>query len=285
MRASQVLAVSLLCLLATVALGQEKPEPAEPVPWRPPEGTIIINLPSAEVNAPRTLQLHFTHRFSEPLADSTARDLFSFDSGAEVGIGLSYVPVRDLEIGFLRSRRLRDYEFWAKYRFIAASPESPVALSLRVGGDARTENVSLCDQDQHPDFCDHRYSFFAQASGALTLFTRLRLTAVPTFVSYTAQGTTSPLRKNILNVPFAASIAVTRSVNVQAEVVPARARAAPSGGVGWILAIEKTVLRHRFSFTVGNLRPTTVDQYIGADFSGRPGDYFIGFNIIRQWKL
>jgi hypothetical protein len=52
------------------------------------------------------------------------------------------------------------------------------------------------------------------------------------------------------------------------------------------MAIEKTVLRHRFAFTVGNLRETTVDQYVAPNFAGLPReDYYLGFNLVRQWKL
>lgn len=288
----------LLLLAAAPAAAQEKPpaetaaaqekSPAEPV--RAPEGSLIINLPSAEVNGPRVLQLLITHRFSEPVSGSNIHSLFSFDSGADVALGLSYVPVRNLEIAFLRNRSLEDYELSAKYRFLS-SPESPVGLALRVGGDARTQSTpSLCESTPRPAACgyvDHRYSFFAQAIGAVTLFSRVRLTAVPTYASYSAQQpfvVTNSVHENIFNVPVAVAIAVTRSINVQGEVVPRLARAA-SGGVGWIVAIEKTVLRHRFSFTCGNIRPTTVDQYVGPDFLGRPRDYYLGFNIVRQWKL
>ncbi len=59
-------------------------------------------------------------------------------------------------------------------------------------------------------------------------------------------------------------------------------------GTGWIASVEKTVLRHRFAFTIGNLRSTTVDQYIGSEFRAaaaipafRSQDYFLGFNITR----
>ncbi len=272
---------------AGIATGDEK-APAEPV--RPPEGSVIIDLPSAEVNGPKVLQLMITHRFSEPVSGSNIHSLFSFDSGADVAIGLSYVPVRNLEIAFLRNRSLEDYELSAKYRFLS-SPESPVGLALRAGADARTQSTpSLCESASRPAACgyvDHRYSFFAQAVGAVTFLSRVRLTVIPTYVSWSAQQpfvVTNAVHKNIFNVPAAVSIAVTRSINVQGEVVPRLARAA-SGGVGWIVAIEKTVLRHRFSFTCGNLRPTTVDQYIGPDFLGRPRDYYLGFNIVRQWKL
>ena len=284
----RILATAIGCLFAAGAWAQEKPEAPEPP--KPPEGNIIINLPSVEISAPRTLQFQITHRFSQPINDSDIHTLFSFDSGADVGLGLVYVPLRNLEVGFLRNRSLEDYEAWAKYRILSPA-ESPVGVALRVGGDFRTSSTpSICEATPLPDACsfvDHKNSFFVQAVAAVTLFSRARLTAVPTFVTYSAQQpfvVTRSVHENVFNIPFAASIALTRSVNVQAEVVPRMSRA-QSGGVGWICAVEKTVLRHRFAFTVGNLRPTTVDQYVGSDFQSRPGDYYIGFNIIRQWKL
>jgi hypothetical protein len=273
---------------------QEAAAPEKPAaePFHPPEGNVIINLPSAQVFAPKTLQIYFTHRFSQALnsPDTNIHNLFSFDSGADVGIGMSYVPVKDLDLFLLRNRILEDYEFSAKYRFLH-TPQSPVEAALRAGFDARTASTpSICETEPRPpgcSFADHKWTFFAQAIGSVTLFERLRLTAIPTYVSYSAQTpfvVTESVHSDVFNVPFAIAVEVTHSINVQAEVVPARS-SANSPGVGWILAVEKTLLRHRFSFTVGNLRPTTVDQYIGADFRGSPGDYYIGFNINRQWKL
>ena len=269
---------------------QEAKEDAAP-PRRPPEGTIIINLPSADVGPSGTLQLLITHRFAGPLDGSDIHSLFSFDSGADVGLGLSYVPFKDLEIGFLRNRNLEDYEASAKYR-VYSSPDSPFAAALRVGGDFRTQRTpDLCrtitPRPAACAFADDRNSFFVQGTAAILLFSRVRLSVVPTYISRSAQQpfvVVNSIHKDVFNVPFAVSIAVTRSINVQAEVVPRRSQA-QAQGVGWITAIEKTVLRHRFSFTAGNVRPTTVDQYIGPDFQGRPHDYYVGFNIIRQWKL
>ena len=279
---------ALLLLLAAIPAAAQEAAPPEPV--RPPEGSVIINLPSAELNGPNVLQLMITHRFSEPVSGSNIHSLFSFDSGADIGIGLSYVPLKNLEVALLRNRSLEDYELSAKYRFLS-SPEGPVGLAVRLGGDARTQSTpSLCETPTRPTACgyvDHRYSFFAQAIGAVTLLSRVRLTVIPTYVSWSAQQpfvVTDSVHENIFNVPVAVAIAVTHSINVQGEVVPRLSRAA-SGGVGWIVAVEKTVLRHRFSFTCGNIRPTTVDQYIGPDFLGRPREYFLGFNIVRQWKL
>lgn len=245
-----------------------------PARTRSMEGYRIINLPSAEVSSPGTLSMLFTHRFSQPLADSNWHALWSFDSSAEIGIGIAYVPISNLEVSFDRSSNQDDYEFAAKYRFLARSQKNPLSLALRAGADIRTEIGS-----------DTKPSFFAQAIIAFSIGSRVRLTAVPTYLSRTSGHRFIAPEEDVFNVPVAVAVAITRSINVQAEYTVRRGRYG-SPGTGWIAAIEKTVLRHRFAFTVGNGRGTTVDQYTVPDFFGRePNDYFIGFNLVRSWKL
>ncbi len=245
--------------------------PEAPARARSVEGAIIINFPSTDTPPPRTLQLHFTHRFSDPVQESDIHNLFSFDSGAEVGIGLSYTPIKNLEIGFLRERTLEDYEFSAKYTIL--SGDFPIHAAIRIGDDWRTERG-------YPD----QFSFFVQGIASAVLFERVRISAVPTFSSKAAgQRFVLPIRENVFNVLFAVSGAITRTINVHAELVP---RHAESPGAGWIVSLEKTLLRHRFAFTAGNLKSTTVDQYIAPDLNGLPrSNIYLGFNIVRQWKL
>lgn len=267
-RWSRVVAGAIALAVASAARAQDASAPV-----RAPEGSPIINLPSAEVAGPATLQVLFTHRFSQPVQDSDIHSLFSFDSGADIGLGLAYTPLTNLEVALLRNKSLEDYELSVKYRFLSTA-QGPVALSLRVGGDARTAS-RLTD----------RASFFAQAIAAVSLFSRVRITAVPTYSSRAAGqivGVLTPLARDVFNVPVAISVAMTSSINVQGEYVPRH----DSPGAAWIVAVEKTVLRHRFAFTAGNLRPTTVDQYVTYDFAGLPTrNIYLGFNLTRQWKL
>jgi hypothetical protein len=264
-------------LTATVAAAQE---PAAVEPTRAPEGSRIINLPSADVLAKGSLGVLFIHRFNEPLGDSNLRSFFSLDKGADNTFGISYSPIRSLELSLDRSSNEDDYELAAKYRFLPVAEGRPFAIALRVGGNARTE-VGIED----------RYAFFAQGIAAFAIGSRVRLTAIPTYVSNT------PLFREVFTVPVALSVAVTRSVNLQGEFYPKNRdftehRAtddapARKTNAGWLVAIEKTVLRHRFAFTFGNLRATNVDQYSASDFlGGLPrDDVYLGFNIVRQWKL
>lgn len=275
MRLSNRLAALLLAAAPRLfaQVGPEAPEtPAAPA--RPP-GDRIINLPSAETPRPGTLTLSFAHRFAQSVEQSDIHSLYSFDSGAEIGIGLAYAPFKNLNISFYRSTNLEDYELDVKYRVLSAGP---VAVALRVGGDWRTER-NLQD----------RNGVFGQAVISVALGDRVRLSAVPTYVSLKsgANALVRPFYRNVFNVSGAVSVGVTRTINLQGEVQPRDGRA-DSPGVGWIAAIEKTVPRHRFAFTVGNQRGTTVDQYVSwtPQFFGQsPHRYYFGFNLVRSWGL
>jgi len=299
---------------ASAALGQDtqaatapdagrKPEAEAPTaaPYRPIEGNVIINLPSVEVPREGTLTVLFTHRFQQPVQDSTVHDLWSFDNGAHIGIGLWYAPIQDLNVGFYRSSDLDVYEVSAQYQLPIHA--GGFEASLRAGEDWRTDT----------DVASPHSSFFAQAVLAYSFGKYVRISAVPTYLQRTngtelnrtipppndqscravqvgvppvTRYSCSGLYEDLFNVPFAASIALTSTITVHGEVTPSLGKA-NSQGVAWAVSVEKTLLRHRFAFTAGNQRRTTVDQYAyGIPLTAnRPKDIFLGFNIMRQWKL
>ena len=95
----------------------------------------------------------------------------------------------------------------------------------------------------------------------------------------------SGLYKNVFNVPIGASIAITHSITVHGEVYPALSKV-NSSGVGWDVTVEKSLLRHRFAFFVGNQRQTTVDEYVQAVPFGRSAkNIYLGFNLFRAWNF
>jgi uncharacterized beta barrel domain-containing protein DUF5777 len=274
-------AAAALALAGSLRADEPDANASAAPPPKPPEGAIIIVLPSVDVPRPGTLGLLFTHRFTQPLNQSNRHTLFSFDSGADIGIGLSYAPVAGLDVSFYRSSSIDIYELAAKYH---ALTKGPFGLAVRGGYDWRTEAGAIFDAV--PDYS--RGGFFGQVVAAVDIGSRARFSIVPTYVSeMSGQPTTTPkaVYKDIFEIPAALSIRVTRSINVQAEVYPNLKRT-DSSGVGWVVAIEKTLLRHRFAFTCGNMRATTVDQYVApVPFGGNANDYYLGFNLVRQWSL
>jgi hypothetical protein len=184
--------------------------------------------------------------------------------------------VTNLDVSLYRSSNEDTYELDGKYRVFSTGP---FAAAVRAGADWRTERR-----------VEKRSSFFGQAILAVSLGSRIRLTAIPTYVSRVAGNTfvgQQPFYEKVFNLGGAMSIAVTRTMNIQGEVM-ARRKKTDAEGVAWNASIEKTVPRHRFAFTVGNQRATTVDQYVTwtPQFFGQSSHrFYIGFNIVRQWKL
>jgi len=295
---------------AATARAQETPaspppegaaETHEAPPYRPIEGNVIIDLPSVDVPREGTLTMLFTHRFQQPVQDSTIHDLYSFDNGANIGIGLWYAPIKNLNAGFYRSSDLDVYELSAQYQVPITA--GGFGASVRLGEDWRTESGVASPHS----------SFFAQAILAYSFGPYVRVSAVPTYLQRTngvafnrtvpppndeschlvevgippvTRYSCSGLYEDLFNVPFAASIAITHSITLHGEVTPSLGKA-NSQGVAWVVSLEKTLLRHRFAFTAGNQRRSTVDQYLVGipQVANRPKDIFLGFNIMRQWKL
>ncbi len=86
-------------------------------------------------------------------------------------------------------------------------------------------------------------------------------------------------------MPVGASIAITHSITVHGEVYP-RLSKVDSGGVGWAVTVEKSLLRHRFAFFAGNVKGTTADQYtIAVPYAQPAKNVYIGFNLYRAWKF
>lgn len=274
-----------------------EPEKKEAPTFRPIESNVIINLPSAQVSPAGTFTLLVTHRFTNALSTGTIQNFFTLDSGNVWGFGLWYVPVKNLSVGFYRSSDNGTYEASAQYELPRVCGFDS---SLRVGEDWRT-TASTYPQK----------SFFMQAVLAYSFGPYARITAVPTYLQRTygelslpsspnpgdescrSTGADPPLftchgiYANTFNVPVGLSVAITHSITIHGEVTP-RLGKANASGVGWSATVEKSLLRHRFAFFVGNQRKTTVDQYsVGVargDFI-QPKDIYIGFNLYRAWKM
>jgi len=287
---------------AAAAAGEEK---KEKVSFRPIESNLIVALPSVDTPAAGTLTFLVTHRFTQRLQDGSINNFFTLDSGNTWGFGLWYAPIKNLNVGVYRSSQLATYEASAQYELPALGG---FASSVRMGEDWRTQ-VLESGGETVPFAASPKSGFFAQAVLAYSFGPYARITVVPTYLQRingihffvssppprdrSCQPSTelpsafvcSGLYENVFNVPVAASIAITHSITVHGEAIPRISRVNASG-VGWDVSVEKSLLRHRFAFFVGNQRSTTVDQYAGAIPMGSPrSNIYIGFNLYRAWKL
>jgi hypothetical protein len=259
--------------------------------WLPPEGSLVVNLPSDQTIGKGLLQFLVTHRFRGPVRGSNAHSLYSLDSGADFGFGFSYSPIRNGEVSLYRSAIQDDYELAAKYAFRPGGSGSLFGGALRIGADDRREPFVINDNGVFVPDSKARVAFLAQVVLTAHLFhDRMELSVVPSYASRTVS------EERVFNIPVHAAFAVGRSFNVLAEYQPPRPNL--DGSVShWTVGLEKVLFRHRFTFVVSNATVTTVDQMLSGDFalsakrqhsfdSGfRNNDWHVGFNLVRQFKI
>lgn len=270
-------------LIASGAFAQQpKPNPYTPV--QPiPVGDILLTLPSSHMADAKTWEVKFSHRFNQSVDQGGAfRNLFGLDSGANVGLGLSYVPVRDLELAVLRSSSSSTYELSTKYAFVQQARAIPFALALRAGGDIRTAR-NLTD----------RTSYFGQAILSRQFGSRFDFYVVPTYVTNAGQtlanGQPVALFKHAFNAPVGALVQIVPGFSIVGEVIP-KNRDLPLGlktaSVGWSAGVKRAIGGHLFEILLTNSNGMTVDQYITSTYNGiafRSKDKRLGFNIERRW--
>jgi hypothetical protein len=232
-----------------------------------------------------TWDVKFTHRFNQSLDQGSFSDrvhsLYGLDSNADVGIGLSYVAARDLELSFYRSNALDDIEFAARYNVFQQAPALPFSTALRVGGDWRTE-ADLTDKT----------SGFAQLIVSRQFGRRAEISIVPTYVTDAGRvvsGSESvALFKHAFNAPVGIAVMLQPGLSVIGEITP-KNRDLPKdvhADLGWAIGLKRVVGGHYFEILISNSNATHVDQYVTSTYQGSPlqrGDLHLGFNIERRF--
>ncbi len=271
--------VACLLLVAATALAQQANQytPLQPIPV----GDILLTLPSSHMADAHTWEVRFSHRFNGQIDGNGVHSLFGLDSGANVGIGLSYVPVRDFEIAFMRQSTLETYEGTVKYALMQQARAIPFSAAIRAGIDYRNAR-SL----------DDRSSYFAQAIVSRQFGSRFDVYAVPTYVTKAGRvvngNTSAALFDHAFNVPVGALVQVMPGLSLVGEVIPSN-RDLPSSlkaDLGWSIGIKRAIGGHLFEVLLTNSNGMTADQYISSTYNGAPlrsRDKRLGFNIERRW--
>lgn len=272
------LSILILTLVASNAFAQTATTPFAPIPL----GDSLLTLPTSHIPAAKTWETKFTHRFNQSIDEGEAwRSFLGLDSGANVGLGLSWTPVSRFQLSLLRSNVLDTYEVAGKYVLFQQASAIPVSVALRGGADFRTEEE-----------LDDRTSFFAQAILSRQFGTRFALFAVPTYITDAGRAsdaeTSVALFENVFNVPVGAAFVLSPRLSLIAEVIPPNSDLpdALDADLGWAAGIKSVVGGHYFEVLLTNSSGTTVDQYVTNTYQGVPfstGDLRLGFNIERRF--
>lgn len=261
-------AAGFAALLLAGAAAAQQPGPYEPV-RRDPIGTRLVNSASPYPVGDRRLEVLFTHRFRQPVNDSTSHDLWGLDSGSDVGIGLALGLTPHLDLSVYRASFQEDFELAGKFLFIEQAARVPVTVSLRAGADLL----------RRPGVADSSRPF-AQLLLARRLAPGVNLLVSPSWVADT------PRLADAFNVPIGLTFPLPGKRLVELEYVPAN-RDLDASEAAWHVAVSKALGGHIFEIVVGNSRATTVDQILGGDSAAgfETSDVRLGFNIVRYFNL
>ena len=278
----RVLLAALVTACAASLPGQtlNRYTPMAPIPV----GDVLLTLPTSHMADAGTWEARFAHRFNGTVDGGGAlHTLFGMDSGANVGLGLSYVPFRDFQLAILRASALETYDLSAKYLVTQQAKSIPFTSAIRAGVDYRAARD-----------LEDRSSFYAQAIVSRQFGDRVDLYAMPTYVTNAGRvisgNTTGALFRSAFNVPVGAAVQVMPAFSIVAEVIP------PNGDLpsdrkadlGWSIGIKKAIGGHFFEIMLTNNNATTPDQYISSTYIGSPFDASrkrLGFNIERRFSF
>ncbi|MBK7407063.1 MAG: hypothetical protein IPL49_10745 [Saprospirales bacterium] len=136
------------------------------------ESAWLIDNQTTQVPLKRTGEFDILHRFGT--IQNGYSDMFGFYAPSNIRIGLSYVPINNLQIGFGFTKERLLWDYFAKYAILREEKQggnSPVSLTyfVNMGLDTRPK-----DNFKH---VQNRYSFFHQLMVARKLTRDLSLQA------------------------------------------------------------------------------------------------------------
>lgn len=278
---SRLSVVGCLLAVALTASAQQQYIPINPIPL----GDTLLTLPTSHIPSEGTWEVKFTHRFNQSVDQGSLSDrvhsLFGLDSNADVGIGLSYAPRRDLQFSLYRSNALDDIELSGKYVVLQQAPAIPFSLAARAGVDLRTEQ-GLGDK--------------TSLSGQLILShqfgRRVEVFALPTYVTKAGRAVSATssqaLFDHAANIPLGIALTIRPALSLVAEVIPKNRDLADGvhADYGWAVGLKRAIGGHYFEILLTNSNATHADQYVTSTYMGTPlsrGDVHLGFNIERRF--
>jgi cytochrome c oxidase subunit 2 len=303
-------------------VAQETPPPAKPsepqkveqskAPVKEPYDYRLINVPTPKRVMRHSLNLYFTHRFSQPIVplDESARQLLGFDSFAVSSLGVFYGVTDKLYLSVSRSplcqRGLcRTIEVGAGYHWLDEKGDSPIALSTyaSIEGDENftrnfTYNLQIMMARSVTKYVNLFFSpaVHFNANGQRRFDPRANEFFPPTPLADAFRQD-----KHAASFGFGVNARIRPSISLLFEYTPRagfklgrvrtifnsnftqvtgfRTESEPEIGFG----VQKDVGRHSFSLTFSNTQTTTTARYNSSNLVLPASKFIIGFNLYRRF--
>lgn len=270
---------------------QEQEEKPKDLPVRAPFNSgILIDNQTTVIPSVKTLEMYIQHKFGT--VQNGLSDLFGiYAPGANVRLALSYVPMKNLQVGYGLSRIRMYSDFSVKYTILEQTRRNtiPVAVGLfaNMAIDGRNEEAFGMNYS-----FSNRFSYFTQ----LIVGRKFNdLISVQGNVSFTHYNITEPgvdHDKISVGLNGRVNFSPQSSILIQYDV-PLKIKgitehrtfenpAKPNLGIGWEIRTS-THAFHIYLSSSDGMIPQHNALYNSNDWTKK--DLMVGFSITRLWSF
>ena len=252
------------------------------------EGNYIIDNQTVMVPIKGTFEFDIQHRFGT--IENGWKDLAGLFAGANMLLGFSYVPVKDLQVGFGATNDRMQVDGNLKYALLKQTKDNkmPVSVTLFANSvmDTRAKNSALPIVN-----VQDRFSFFSQVIIARKITEKLSLQVAPSLsyfnnveAYYDANNVVKPKTNNAhLAISASGRYKLTDGMSIIAgydQPLTQHPMNNPNPNIS--LGLDFKTSGHDFQVFMGNygyILPQNNNVYNHNDFT--KSQFLVGFNISR----
>jgi hypothetical protein len=253
------------------------------------DGNFILDNQSVMVPVKGTFEFDFQHRFG--LITNGITDLYGLYSGATIRLGVSYVPIKNLQIGVGSISDPMQVDFNAKYSIFRQTKDNSMPVSVTWYSNAVVDTRS---DDNFVNGGD-RFSYFHQLIIARKITDKLSVQVAPNLSHFNSVPGSQPetngpiyaMKNEHYAIAFSARYKITSGTGIIVNYdQPLTQHQVSNPRPNISFGVEMVTSAHTFQVFFGNysaIVPQRNNFYNQNDYT--KGQYLIGFNISRLWNF
>ncbi len=255
--------------------------------------TLMIDNQTVMVPVKGTLEADIQHRFGL-MNKNNQKDLWGLYAPSNIRLGISYVIMKDLAIGYGITKEKMLMDVSAKYALLKQGKEGGMPVSVTFFGNVAVDTRDAAQNNVRYE--QDRYSYFSQLMVARKVTDKLSLQVSGNFswlnsVEGYVDFATGEIKQKMYNYHASFSCLGRYKISEKSAIIvgydqPITAHTASNPFPNVSFGFETTTSAHAFQIfatTCNNITPQYSNMYNQNDFS--KGYFLIGFNITRLWNL
>jgi hypothetical protein len=256
------------------------------------EGNYLIDNQTVMVDVKGTFEFAIQHRFG--IASHGFKDMFGLFAGANMRLGFSYVPVKNLLVGFGASNDRMQVDWDVKYALLKQTKDNAIPVSISYFANAVMDTRKQDATTLFSTLSD-RFSYFNELMVARKISDKFSVQAGISLSHFNnlegyldSAGKVQPYMKND---NFAFSVSGRYKISPQTALIanydqPFTQNPTNNPHPNISIGLEMRSSGHDFEVFVanyGSILPQNNTVFNQNDFT--KGQFLIGFNITRLWNF